>query len=251
MSGFVTLVVLILVFLVMGWMTTPQGDPNNRWRRTVMFLGAVGLGTVLVIGGFVVLLAVLLVVGLLNAWFGFDPGLFTGIFIMVLVGGVLLFSAFLPLLRRMRISLQVLTIVEYYIQWMLIYVTIYQVAIDQLKGLGNILGDAEFKGELTGYLSNVLDPAFLVVLLLPVLISVWVTVAMAKLRIEAEHGADATEKVTFKRSVRRGDRRAVTAVGAPSRTEEQASGELADDEASDDTLAAKSSIERADASDED
>jgi hypothetical protein len=121
----------------------------------------------------------------------------------VLAAGVGLFAIALPVLRRLRVSLQVLTVVEYYIQWMLIYVTIYQVAVDQLSGLRDLLGDAEIDREVNGYLSSILNPAFLVVLLLPVLISVWVTVAMAKLRIEAEHGADAAETVTFKRAAHR------------------------------------------------
>lgn len=206
MSGVVNLIVLILVFLLMGWMTAPRGDGQRRWRRTLIFLGAVGLGTALVLFGFVVLLLVMAVLGTISVLTGLDAGLFTGVFIVVLLAGVVLFACVLPLLRRMRISQQVLTIIEYYIQWMLIYVTIYQVAVDQLGGLRSLLGDAELEREVQGYLSTILDPAFLVVLLLPVLISVWVTVAMAKLRIEAEHDVDAADTVTFRRAARRRDR---------------------------------------------
>lgn len=189
MTAVISVVALLAVFLLMGWLTTPPGNRNDRWRRTLMFLGAVGLGSALVLLGFAVLLAVVTALGALDLWLNLGIGLFTGTLIIVLLAGALLFAACQPLLRRLRVSMQTLTIVEYYIQWLLIYVTIYQVVVDQLSGVRGLIGDVELEREVQGYLATVLDPSFLIVLLLPVLISVWVAVAIAKLRIDADHDA--------------------------------------------------------------
>lgn len=202
MTGLISLLLLVGLFLLMGWLTAPRSNPRHRWIRTLVFLGAVGLGTLLVLVGFIVLVVVMAALGAVSMWLGIDLGLFTGVFIVVLAAGVVLFLITLPLMRRIRVTMDVLTIIEYYIQWLLIYVTIYQVAVDQLSGLQKILDDAEAERAVQGYLSTILDPSLLVVLLLPVLIAVWISVAMTKLRIDAENPTDA-EPATLARRVRR------------------------------------------------
>lgn len=178
--------VLVATFLLMGWLTAPAGDPARRWRRTLAFLGAVALALCLVALGFVLIVLLVLLGGVAATWADLDIDLFLGTLGVVLLAGALSFIISAPVLRRMSVTLETLTIIEYYIQWMLIYVTIYQVTIDQLDGIRGLVDDAQLAQEVQGFLSTVLDPAFLIVLLLPVLISVWVTVAIAKLRIDNE-----------------------------------------------------------------
>lgn len=206
MAALISLLLMVGLFLIMGWLTAPRGNSRTRWLRTLVFLGAVGLGTLLVLLGFIVLLLAIVALGGLSLWTGIDVGLFTGLFIIVLAAGVVLFVIALPIMRRARVTMDVLTIIEYYIQWLLIYVTIYQVAVDQLSGLQKLLGDAEAERAMQGYLSTILDPSVLVVLLLPVLIAVWISVAMTKLRIDAEHPTDAEPLMLIPRT-RRAQRR--------------------------------------------
>lgn len=66
----------------------------------------------------------------------------------------------------------IFTLIEYYIQWGLIYITLYQVTID------NFIKGSDFKKLIEGGVDN---PAYLMLAILPSFISVWVAIIMYKL----------------------------------------------------------------------
>ncbi len=113
-------------------------------------------------------------------------GLFLGVISVALASGIVMFLIVQPIIQRTGISAEPLTITEYYIQWFLIYVTVYQVIFERLNGLGRVINERDVTQELNSYLSSVLNPSALIAILLPVLLSIWVAVAIAKIRIDAD-----------------------------------------------------------------
>lgn len=178
------------LFLLMGILTTPPGDPE-KWRRVLSFLFAVLLALGMILFGFVVVVLILLGYAAVAKALGFDAGILLGTLVVVVAGGVLLFIIMRPVMRLLRVTHERLAIIEYYIQWTLIYMTVYQVVVGQLESTGGFLGDAELTQEISKLLGNVLNPDAVVILLLPVLISVWIATAMLKIRIENQTATDA------------------------------------------------------------
>ncbi|MCM1013656.1 MULTISPECIES: hypothetical protein [unclassified Brevibacterium] len=188
MSLLVHLVVLCGLFIIMGILTTPPG--NRDWKRIGGFLGAIGLGLAMTVVGMVVLIVMLglYIVGV--ALINIGPGLFLGVISVALASGIIMFLIVQPIFKRAGVGLEILTITEYYIQWFLIYVTVYQVIFDQLNGLGRVVNERDLTQELNSYLSSILDPSALIAILLPVLLSIWVAVAIAKIRLDAPFSTD-------------------------------------------------------------
>lgn len=191
MSLLIHLVVLCGLFLIMGVLTTPPG--HREWTRIGGFLGAIGLGLAMTLVGMVV---VIIMLGLYIAGIALldiGLGLFLGVISVALASGIVMFLIVQPIIQRTGISMELLTITEYYIQWFLIYVTVYQVIFEQLNGLGRIINERDLTKELNSYLSSILDPSVLIAILLPVLLSIWVAVAIAKIRLDADPGTEAAE----------------------------------------------------------
>lgn len=60
---------------------------------------------------------------------------FMTMFMLILVSGVILYFLVSKLANKWHISMTIFTLIEYYIQWGLIYITLYQVAVDNfIKG---------------------------------------------------------------------------------------------------------------------
>ncbi len=66
-------------------------------------------------------------------------------------------------------------IIEYYIQWVLIYVTIYQVIFDQF------IVSSEVKNMLQGTID---EPVAIIIVILPSFISIWIAVVLFRIRME-------------------------------------------------------------------
>ncbi|MFV0372751.1 SA1002 family membrane protein, partial [Microbacterium sp.] len=121
---------------------------------------------------------------------GVQVGVLLGTLVVVVAGGVALFLIARPVMHQLRVTHERLAIIEYYIQWSLIYLTVYQVVVGQIDSKTGFLGDATLTHELRKLVGSVLDPAAVLVLLLPVLISVWIATAMLKIRIENQTATD-------------------------------------------------------------
>lgn len=103
--------------------------------------------------------------------------LFLLLAIFVVLSGLLLYWGMLLAKRIFKFSTTTLTLVEYYIQWSLIYVTVYQAIFSNIKRIKTI---TEFIK-----VGNFLDPNLIVVLVLPSFISAWIAVILYKKHIKA------------------------------------------------------------------
>lgn len=98
--------------------------------------------------------------------------LFLLLALYVILSGLLLYAGMRLLLKFIRFTGTVLSLVEYYIQWSLLYVTVYQAIfsnVDEVKELGHFIKVGEF-----------LDPNLFVVIVLPSFISVWIAIVLYK-----------------------------------------------------------------------
>lgn len=101
---------------------------------------------------------------------------FMTMFMLILVSGVILYFLVSKLANKWHISMTIFTLIEYYIQWGLIYITLYQVAIDNFIKGTDIGTDIEKLIE-----GGVSSPAYLILAFLPSFISVWIATIMYKL----------------------------------------------------------------------
>lgn len=184
MTVFIHLAVLAILLLVMGYLTTQPGAVRERIRGIWPFVSALGIAFSMVVVGLIVVLVILLLYALADDALGLGSGVFLGAIIVIVTAGIVVFLLAQPILRALGITHERFAIVEYYIQWFLIYVTVYQVAVDELRALGSIFDDAVLDDGVDGFLDGLVDPGLLIVILLPVLISVWIAIAMMRLRIE-------------------------------------------------------------------
>lgn len=91
---------------------------------------------------------------------------------MIIMSGLILYLYLLLLNWIFPLNSTILSIIEYYIQWTLIYVTIYQVIFENLKKVKDI--DVYIK------VGNLLNPDVFVVMILPSFISAWIAVILLK-----------------------------------------------------------------------
>ncbi|RVU70641.1 MULTISPECIES: hypothetical protein [Lactobacillus] len=103
--------------------------------------------------------------------------LFLLLAIFVILSGILLYWGMRMVKHVLKFSTTTLTLIEYYIQWSLIYVTVYQAIFSNIKRISTI---TEFIR-----VGNFLDPNLLVVIVLPSFISAWIAVILFKKHIKA------------------------------------------------------------------
>lgn len=97
--------------------------------------------------------------------------------ILVVISGILLYWGLRGFNHIFPLSTTTLTLIEYYIQWTLIYVTVYQAIFSNIK---KITKAAHY---IT--VGNFWDPNLFVVIVLPSFISVWIGVILLKKQIHA------------------------------------------------------------------
>ncbi len=85
---------------------------------------------------------------------------------LMLYGGLRIFKKFFPL------STTTLTIIEYYIQWTLIYITVYQAIFSNVRKITQVAHYIR--------VGNFLDPNLFVVIILPSFISAWIAIVLLK-----------------------------------------------------------------------
>lgn len=77
--------------------------------------------------------------------------------------------------KKIVLPIALMKIIEYYIQWVLIYVTIYQVIFDQF------IVSSEVKNMLQGTID---EPVAIIIVILPSFISIWIAVVLFRIRME-------------------------------------------------------------------
>lgn len=101
--------------------------------------------------------------------------LFIVILLIAVANGILLYWFNVWAMTKFKIEKEVQTLCEYIIQWSLIYITVYQVVFD------NVVSAITTRG-IKNMNIDIANPADLVILVLPSLISVWIAVILYKLR---------------------------------------------------------------------
>lgn len=103
--------------------------------------------------------------------------LFLLLAVFVVLSGVLVYWGMRIASKIFKFSTTTLTLVEYYIQWSLIYVTVYQAIFSNIKHITSITHFIR--------VGNFLDPNLFVVAVLPSFISAWIAVILYKKSIKA------------------------------------------------------------------
>lgn len=99
--------------------------------------------------------------------------LFSMILLIAVFTGIILYHLLKMVQRKLDWPITAMTLVEYYIQWTLIYITIYQVLFnDFVKSSQKMLRVAQD--------SMVINPDLLVIALCPSLISTWIAIVLYK-----------------------------------------------------------------------
>lgn len=165
--------VFIGVMALLGWLAAlPKASRFAFLKALVLLLG-------LIVGSVVMILIMLLLNGFVYAYYGSGTveSLFTLLAIVLVLAGVGTYWLLVWLTNRTTLENRVLTLVEYLIQWTLIYVTIYQVTIDSVFKAPEV-------SEILGTNIEALDPTYIMILVLPALISTWIAVILYKLRVK-------------------------------------------------------------------
>lgn len=92
--------------------------------------------------------------------------------ILVIASGIMLYWGLRIFHRFDKFHETILTLMEYYIQWSLIYVTIYQTIFANIKRI------TDFTAVIK--VGKILDPNIFIALILPSFISVWIAIIMYK-----------------------------------------------------------------------
>lgn len=103
--------------------------------------------------------------------------LFLLLALFVILSGIFVYWGMRLAAHVIKFSTTTLTLIEYYIQWSLVYVTVYQAIFSNIKRISSI---TEFIR-----VGNFLDPNLLVVIVSPSFISVWIAVILYKKYIKA------------------------------------------------------------------
>ncbi|MBP2057766.1 hypothetical protein J2Z60_000938 [Lactobacillus colini] len=98
--------------------------------------------------------------------------LFTLLGILVIISGILLYWWLRIFHHIFPLSTTTLTLIEYYIQWTLIYVTVYQAIFSNVTKITKVVHYIT--------VGNFLDPNLFVVVILPSFISVWISIILFK-----------------------------------------------------------------------
>lgn len=99
--------------------------------------------------------------------------LFIVTLLVAVVNGIILYWFNVWMMMKFNVDNRVQTLCEYIIQWSLIYITIYQVIFD------NLISSIKSNGISSIDIAN---PSDLAILILPSLISVWISIILYKLK---------------------------------------------------------------------
>lgn len=118
----------------------------------------------MITAGYLCMIVAVIILLIVHMLIPIQMGLLGISFIVTVASSGLLFMLLWRVLRKWKITSRQLTIIEYYVRWILIYLTIYQVVFDKLKQVNDT--------ELRDIAGIMFDPAYIIMLLLPVLRSV-------------------------------------------------------------------------------
>lgn len=98
--------------------------------------------------------------------------LFLLIGILVVISGIMIYWGLRGFNKVFPLSITTLTLIEYCIQWVLIYITIYQTMFSNIKKLTLVAHYIK--------IGDFLDPNIFVIIVLPSFISIWIGLVLLK-----------------------------------------------------------------------
>ncbi|PTH59438.1 SA1002 family membrane protein [Staphylococcus agnetis] len=161
-----TLIILSL-FLLIGFLV---GHEEGK----LVFIKAIAIGTLLIFLSYITIL-----IGSFAVWlpmvlfFDITDGIFQIGLITMLLSGIIQYIFLKFMSRKIVISDTLIQILEYFIQWLLIYFTLYQFVANQLKGLSDI--------DVQKIFSNLLTVDSINIFILPSLLVSWISISMVRM----------------------------------------------------------------------
>ncbi|MFW0110854.1 SA1002 family membrane protein [Rothia sp. P5766] len=121
----------------------------------------------------------------------FDGGNFLlGIAILILITAIVHFwvrAKFFERFPRHSPDMKEIEISEYFIQWLTIYLAVYQFIFDGLKNAFSFVDTPE---NTAAFFNIALTPQNINLVLQPLLIASWITLVISKIRLQRKHEAD-------------------------------------------------------------
>lgn len=164
---------LLFVIVFMGFLVKfPKEKRFNFLKSFVIVYAEVIMTSILFVG----LLFGIMKTPLRNYMLNTPNSLFVVVLLIAIIDGIIISWFNRWLIPKFNVTLQVQTLCEYIIQWSLIYITVYQVIFD------NIVKSAKLLKSPEATLANmdILNPADMMMIILPSLISVWIGVIVYK-----------------------------------------------------------------------
>ena len=161
-----TLIILSL-FLLIGFLV---GHEEGK----LVFIKAIAIGALLIFLSYITIL-----IGAFAVWlpmvifFDITDGIFQIGLITMLFSGIIQYIFLKFMSRKIVISDTLIQILEYFIQWLLIYFTLYQFVANQLKGLSDI--------DVQKIFSNLLTVDSINIFILPSLLVSWISISMVRM----------------------------------------------------------------------
>lgn len=164
---------LLFVIVFMGFLVKFPKEKRFNFLKSFVLVYAEVIMTSILFLGFIFLI---LITPLKNAMIRTPDSLFVVVLLIAIIDGIIISWFNRWFIPKFNITLQVQTLCEYIIQWSLIYITVYQVIFD------NIVKSAKLIHNPEATLANldIMNPADMILLILPSLISVWIGVIVYK-----------------------------------------------------------------------
>lgn len=164
--SWLNIIIIFIVFLTVGYIA-------NLGKNKYIFFQATLLSFILIMTSFLALILGMAITIIIDGFLSLNNGLFTFGLIIILISGTVEFFLIKEIFNRYFKNTLILMMVEYYIQWTLIYLTLYQFITQSLKGI-----ELDIK---LGSLFRILDINTLNLTILPVLLISWIAITMIKI----------------------------------------------------------------------
>ncbi|OFP24450.1 hypothetical protein HMPREF2997_10005 [Staphylococcus sp. HMSC057C08] len=166
------IILVLIMFLAIDYLAN-LGKKKNAFLQTALL--STLLSTLLIFTAFIALLLGVSIILLISAVIDLGNDLFITGLLMILTSGIIEFFLLRYFIKRWFNDVWTLTVVEYFIQWLLVYLTLYQVMTQSLSRI---------KLEVDIHtLFHILNIEALNLTLLPVLLISWISLIMHKINL--------------------------------------------------------------------
>lgn len=169
---------LILIIVVSGFLAGLDKKKRFYFLKATFLVGIETIIGVVLFGSFFFVIMQTFLKDIFLAGIG---SLFALVLLIAVIDGFIIYwwnRIFIP---KLKVSHQVQTLGEYIIQWSLIYITVYQVIFD------NFIATIQSASSKSFSVDNfsLTNPSDLIIIVLPTLISVWISIILYKTKENA------------------------------------------------------------------